>query len=115
MRISDWSSDVCSSDLVGTPVFSAQVPGFTQILHWDSESNSHELQLISPPDLLNDHLSFVGGIYYLRERFKTSAAYQFGTFGCNLEIGRASCRERVCQYVYISVDSGYLKKKIENK
>src|SRR3546814_5585223 len=133
MRISDWSSDVCSSDLkpfdrhvnlysgdelhekqydvssdldwevgggfslrllnsyaswesrqVGTPVFSAQVPGFTQILHWDSESNSHELQLISPTDLLNDHLSFVGGIYYLRERFKTSEAYQFGTFGCNL-------------------------------
>src|SRR6056297_3672808 len=28
-----------------------------------------------------------------------------------LEIGRASCRERVCQYVYISVDAGSLKKK----
>src|SRR3546814_15533447 len=27
------------------------------------------------------------------------------------EIGRASCRERVCQYVYISVVSGALKKK----
>src|SRR3546814_16764660 len=100
MRISDWSSDVCSSDLkpfdrhvnlfsgdelhekqydvssdldwevgggfslrllnsyaswesrqVGTPVLSAQVPGFTQILHWASE------------------------------------------------IGRESCRERVWQYV----------------
>src|SRR3546814_11023672 len=28
-----------------------------------------------------------------------------------LEIGRASCRERVCQYVYISVVAGSLTKK----
>src|SRR3546814_15562433 len=27
------------------------------------------------------------------------------------EIGRASCRERVCQYVYISMVAVYLKKK----
>src|SRR3546814_16077712 len=31
-----------------------------------------------------------------------------------LEIGRASCRERVCQYVEISVGAGPLKKKHEN-
>src|SRR3546814_17042482 len=30
------------------------------------------------------------------------------------EIGRASCRERVCQYVWISVGAVYLKKKIYN-
>src|SRR3546814_14021338 len=29
------------------------------------------------------------------------------------EIGRASCRERVCQYVWISVGAGELKKKKE--
>src|SRR3546814_16105501 len=29
------------------------------------------------------------------------------------EIGRASCRERGCQYVEISVDAGYLQKKTE--
>src|SRR3546814_11644603 len=28
-----------------------------------------------------------------------------------IEIGRASCRERVCQYVWISVVAGTLKKK----
>src|SRR3546814_11795913 len=27
------------------------------------------------------------------------------------QIGRPSCRERVCQYVYIPVGAGYLKKK----
>src|SRR3546814_13672630 len=30
---------------------------------------------------------------------------------CHNEIGRASCRERVCQYVLISVAAGSLKKK----
>src|SRR3546814_19635621 len=30
------------------------------------------------------------------------------------EIGRASCRERVCQYVWISMVAGALKKKKEN-
>src|SRR3546814_13649811 len=31
------------------------------------------------------------------------------------EIGRASCRERGCQYVYISVVAVYLKKKTQKK
>src|SRR3546814_11696991 len=31
------------------------------------------------------------------------------------EIGRASCRERVCQYVYIWVVAGTLKKKKKSK
>src|SRR3546814_17115701 len=31
--------------------------------------------------------------------------------GLELKIGRAACRERVCQYVYISVVGGSLKKK----
>src|SRR3546814_19971408 len=31
------------------------------------------------------------------------------------KIGRASCRDRVCQYVSISVDAGELKKKVNNK
>src|SRR3546814_19807578 len=35
----------------------------------------------------------------------------FGTLCCYVEIGRASCRERVCQYVSISVVAVSLKKK----
>src|SRR3546814_18284695 len=41
---------------VVTPVFSAQVPGFTTILHWASENTSPELPPISPPDLFNHTL-----------------------------------------------------------
>src|SRR3546814_14030067 len=32
-----------------------------------------------------------------------------------IQIGRASCRDRVCQYVYISVVAVQLKKKITNE
>src|SRR3546814_14854889 len=40
----------------------------------------------------------------MRQRYVEIGRYRF-------EIGRASCRERVCQYVYISGVAGSLKKK----
>src|SRR3546814_8726171 len=60
MRISDWSSDVCSSDLA---------------LH-------------GVPDPAQRAAARIPG---------TDAAA--GRGGALIEIGRASCRERVCQYV----------------
>src|SRR3546814_11709172 len=39
----------------------------------------------------------------------------FAAWKGKLEIGRASCRERVCPYVEISVDAVYLKKKQAKK
>src|SRR3546814_7031126 len=81
MRISDWSSDVCSSDL--------RVPATLQYLFKER-----------PQMLL--------GVGLAAERFQ--AAHGMGrhpaitlgvVFGHVIagEIGRASCRERVCQYV----------------
>src|SRR3546814_5040442 len=76
MRISDWSSDVCSSDLHA------------------------ELVSIEPVIL--------GRAVHLRFRYTTGdAAGQNMTTSCTWhacqwilrQIGRASCRERVCQYV----------------
>src|SRR3546814_7620773 len=77
MRISDWSSDVCSSDLY----LVAAVFGIG----------------------LREHHQFgVGGVAAER----AVALPQIGDFivaQCQaeaaVEIGRASCRERVCQYV----------------
>src|SRR3546814_6248575 len=81
MRISDWSSDVCSSDLVAfcrmlgmkyPGVLSGPAPEFrrsVRLLLMRSESASDQDALISAP------ISPIP------------------------EIGRASCRERVCQYV----------------
>src|SRR3546814_5635811 len=74
MRISDWSSDVCSSDLL-------------------------QLLDVHDPDVSLDR-------YLQVLRYKTAklfeAAAQVGAIvgGATPEqIGRASCRERVCQYV----------------
>src|SRR3546814_6729459 len=68
MRISDWSSDVCSSDLAicGTDI---------HIYQWDDWASK-----TIPVPLAIGH-EFCGEIVQ-----------------CGSEIGRASCRERVCQY-----------------
>src|SRR3546814_7589010 len=65
MRISDWSSDVCSSDLKHLLL---------------------QLQELMPFGVLQSNL----GLYEAPLRH---------IFLHNLQIGRASCRERVCQYV----------------
>src|SRR3546814_10578499 len=81
MRISDWSSDVCSSDLLRADTLQAD-PGFKRRTMTD---------LHGP---LNDDLLQRGDrgepIYEVRLQLE-GLGY--------IKIGRASCRERVCQYV----------------
>src|SRR3546814_8946341 len=85
MRISDWSSDVCSSDLNATGavddhyVISVLV-GRDQ---WDA-IDFNRLDAIDPAATLNACGAVV----------KLDRSARFVE-----EIGRASCRERVCQYV----------------
>src|SRR3546814_2157307 len=76
MRISDWSSDVCSSDLIpwalgliATRSLDGVVPGI------------HEL------------------VARNRQRIENGIAAHAALQAVRAEIGRASCRERVCQYV----------------
>src|SRR3546814_1791805 len=81
MRISDWSSDVCSSDLpkernTGQFVFSRLEPPANDL------TRSHRHTLISE----RAH----GGVDLRRENAPRTPRHK---------IGRASCRERVCQYV----------------
>src|SRR3546814_15970686 len=98
MRISDWSSDVCSSDLhpdaKGFPVSDGrdglgepQGSGLAIVEH-------HGCRLLR---------GGVGGSAGAL-RHARNLQYRPG------QIGRASCRERVCQYVLISVVGGSLKK-----
>src|SRR3546814_4739175 len=98
MRISDWSSDVCSSDLlcaIGLPrptiALESQMVGLChnlfvvgfKCLHYGGEGKSFVLEL-------EDRLD--------REPLDSviHASQILDQIG---EIGRASCRERVCQYV----------------
>src|SRR3546814_12094970 len=95
MRISDWSSDVCSSDL-------------------PRMQNKHENSAPEPKPLWKRMTWLVliwsasvlalGVVAWLLRQFMTAAGLT--------EIGRVSCRERVCQY---RVDLGVrriIKKKI---
>src|SRR3546814_4685402 len=76
MRISDWSSDVCSSDL-------------PQLLRRRRRQIFH----LEPP----------GTPYVAGRRFERALSLHRDLESCldglRMEIGRASCRERVCQYV----------------
>src|SRR3546814_11265980 len=92
MRISDWSSDVCSSD---------------------RRTFSHGCIRVQDPPLLAEHV--LAGIEgWSRERIEAAIASGERTIVTLPqplpEIGRASCRERVCQYVSISVVAVSLKK-----
>src|SRR3546814_9864322 len=74
MRISDWSSDVCSSDLVALPVSHRATQWFVHM--W---ARFHR---------------FITR-FVLGQRVIVEGAMPDSP----LQIGRASCRERVCQYV----------------
>src|SRR3546814_7268815 len=81
MRISDWSSDVCSSDL-GRRRLRAGRDGHRPGLRGTEAARAQRLE---------------------GRRHRPVGAERG-------QIGRASCRESVCQYVSISVVAGSLKK-----
>src|SRR3546814_18357365 len=91
MRISDWSSDVCSSDLFARLVDARE-----------------RLQRYAAAVILQGAAQILPVAAHGERRGADRAAEIEGE---DLEIGRASCRERVCQYVSISVVAGSLKKK----
>src|SRR3546814_12095227 len=91
MRISDWSSDVCSSDLASAQFRRGRVLG----------------SLLVHPELGGRRS---GGGERSHESHDGRGCGEFAHV-CPQEIGRASCRERVCQYVSISVVAVSLKKK----
>src|SRR3546814_7359065 len=73
MRISDWSSDVCSSDLWSVEWCDKTHPGSDV----EASTITTWMRLIAPLDRPITVEVCIGG----------------------RQIGRASCRERVCQYV----------------
>src|SRR3546814_5712662 len=84
MRISDWSSDVCSSDLAGG---NHMAYGF-QRRTFKSARNAVIAARVAR--------HFGADFEYLIAEAMAITQQQHG-FGFQFEIGRASCRERVCQ------------------
>src|SRR3546814_9455887 len=91
MRISDWISDVCSSDLSAIHLGRNGLDLFPQ----RSVFLVHELEVRGL--LLDDIDNSFGDVH------RALAAFSPVTCEYNrhvvVKIGRASCRERVCQYV----------------
>src|SRR3546814_3049481 len=92
MRISDWSSDVCSSDLVDEVDLilkhEAEARAYRQIYAQFTKARRAVNQLQKAYDMLSGRS--------LKAAMQGKAVLNEAD---SEEIGRASCRERVCQYV----------------
>src|SRR3546814_7310845 len=99
MRISDWSSDVCSSDLLNVRLQELEDKA-NERLHEEvmAQSEVNKVEAAHPSIFVAGWRPFIGWgcgcafIYsaILAPLFKLQPADK---------IGRASCRESVCQYV----------------
>src|SRR3546814_13979766 len=131
MRISDWSSDVCSSDLPIPIIASVHGVclggGFELALACDYIIAAQSAKIGSVEATLGLH-PLMGGVQrqvqragmarakemsMLARRYDPATLERWGLINLVVpdEIGRASCRERVCQDVEISWAPGPLKKK----
>src|SRR3546814_19546674 len=120
MRISDWSSDVCSSDLFGRRI---------DLFHDERKRIAHagiEQRLA----LGDERVEFGQEIGHFASFATASASWPIVSSSGSMfkgrtmshsysitatKIGRASCRESVCQYVEISVVACLFKKKKKYK
>src|SRR3546814_2604252 len=89
MRISDWSSDVCSSDL---QIFGA----------FDGDGAFRASDLFEREEFIIEYERRSGRTVNRRtlHYYDVMASWKCNVIVvANGQIGRASCRERVCQYV----------------
>src|SRR3546814_21038216 len=139
MRISDWSSDVCSSDLQRVRCLVAAVNGIALRRAGEIDDGDREREFafrtaeplesvpavetqtlrsrIGQTDVLERHAraapceirridaAVEHACKPVQRRLRLAAAPGF------MQIGRASCRERVCQYVSLSVVAVAIQKK----
>src|SRR3546814_2115950 len=97
MRISDWSSDVCSSDLSEPPVTEQTVAigaTSTQSSAFNAKTRLIRVHVDAIASIL------IGANPTAAATNKRMAANQTEVFRVtpgHKEIGRAACRERVCQ------------------
>src|SRR3546814_6800495 len=94
MRISDWSSDVCSSDLEGGELKDADYRTRVTMTFKGLDDGRTLVEIAE--EGWRENQGALGASY--------GNCQGWSQMLCALkEIGRASCRERVCQYGYISV------------
>src|SRR3546814_2970223 len=93
MRISDWSSDVCSSDLVTTP---ASIAAAIEMgLKVDPNSYTESVTLLRRASLLP--LMSLLGLKTGSDAMAMTSPVLASSTSPVPQNGRAACRERVCQ------------------
>src|SRR3546814_18369936 len=114
MRISDWSSDVCSSDLIWVKAMNrihhrilAKLE-VDRVILAEQEMGQHIAQMLHN-QLVRDYVSLGNGFHVVD--FRVPEPLEGAAIGKLKQIGRASCRERVWRYMSISVVAVSLKKK----
>src|SRR3546814_987840 len=99
MRISDWSSDECSSDLDQRHEMKGVGSGggfvFTERVDYTKPGDTW----IPIPLVAVFEVNERGKIFAWREYLDGGNVARKIGIEVNQQIGRASCRERVCQYV----------------
>src|SRR3546814_11402369 len=115
MRISDWSSDVCSSDLPQLVDVGVVAPGdvgdhqavvaHARVLHVETPRAAHlkgQQAVVAGTEILDQRLCAERrgrrrrtGLFTVEDQADAEAT----AAAAALEIGRASCRDRVCKYV----------------
>src|SRR3546814_11793710 len=110
MRISDWSSDVCSSDLL----VEREDEGLAAAVHAIEDLGPDRDDRRDVDDSAGParHEAGCRGVGQTRERGDIERDHLLHGVDA---IGRASCRERVCQYVSIWVVAVSLKKNINTR
>src|SRR3546814_18126316 len=104
MRISDWSSDVCSSDLATTAGASAAM----------ADRAAPDASRACACACASAGYGYAGG--FGCGGVQSRARRRSRNTAIPIKNGRASCRERVCQYLKISgVDATLKKKKTQNE
>src|SRR3546814_7882369 len=103
MRISDWSSDVCSSDLPMRPAKYFSVPHLRRVsivdVVTDDDAPDWDVFLQGPGNTDKDLRVESAELLIRLAGDESCVAVPLGRDSVNDELGIASGRERVCQYV----------------
>src|SRR3546814_15498056 len=122
MRISDWSSDVCSSDLAAALMFAPELSerhfsdakatgaamSFSVTFSYRDANSGFEregkLNISTPGTKVTPKLALYVAQQFLGRFIENDPVDDLISAKCTVsgtsqQIGRASCRERVCQYV----------------
>src|SRR3546814_13423122 len=111
MRISDWSSDVCSSDLLVPTILALAGVSDAERRERHPALVGHDLSAAIATPTVRTGRDAAGILFNYAVRYGWNAPDVAPGVTEAKQIGRASWRERVCQYVEISGVAGSLTKK----